>query len=387
MKTALIKILENIDFKINIKSGITVGLVNLPLSIALAVAAGIPPTIGIITAVWAGLFMSLGGGSRFNIVGPAAAIIGILSVFVASQGYQQLPLLSLVTASFLVIALITRLYRFVDYIPHSVLVGFTLGVAVIIFTSQLRIGYGLDEAPVYIASILFLFFSPWKKLPGTLLLFPLGIILSSTGLIDFYTLSDKYPSLSFVLINPFSFNNVSINYELVRTAFLLAAITMVDCLLSARIAKNKTKVDHSNFRELVGLVLANGASGLAGGMPATASLSRTALNVQSGATNHSSAIFNAISIAFICLLVFNTFAYVPMVVIGAILTHVALKLVSPTDLKDMYHNKPTDLLIVLMVALLIIFDDPLTGILSGVIASLLHDKYGNKKVKRYNKVT
>ena len=367
-----IDIINNIDLKNNVRSGLTVGLVNIPLSIALAVAAGIPPTLGIITSVWAGLFMVFGGGSKFSIVGSVAAITGILTYFVSSQGYQQLPLLSLVTTGFIFVALVFKMHRFVNYIPQSVIIGFMVGVALIIFKSQLHIGYDLSEVPLYIVLVLFLFFFPWKKIPVALILFPAGIILSSLELVNLITLSDIYPDLSFSLIESFSLEASALNYELIKTAFMLSMITMTDCLLSARIAKEKTNIGHSDYRELFGLFLANGASGIAGGMPATASLSRTALNIYSGATYYSSAVINALAMAAVCLLAFNTFSYVPMVVIGAILTHVAFKLVSPVEIKKLYDEEPVYLLIALLVTSLTIYYDPLIAIVSGFLVSKLY---------------
>ena len=138
-----------VNLKSNWKSGITVSLVSIPLSISLAVAAGATPLMGIITAIWAGLLAAIFGGSNFNIVGPTGALSGILAVFAISHGANSLPALAILSGIIIIISFIFHFEKYIILIPSSVIHGFTLGVAFIIGLNQLNFALGLKNLPVH----------------------------------------------------------------------------------------------------------------------------------------------------------------------------------------------------------------------------------------------
>ena len=141
------KILSRV--KTNWKSGLTVALVSLPLSLSIAIASGAEPVQGILTAIWAGFIASLFGGSSFNIVGPAGALTGILAAFAFESGFELLPSVAIVTGVFVLIAYLLRLERYIVFIPSSAIHGFTLGVAILIASGQINSALGMPKLQVH----------------------------------------------------------------------------------------------------------------------------------------------------------------------------------------------------------------------------------------------
>ena len=212
----------------NWKSGLTVALVSIPLSVSLAVASGATPTVGIITAIIAGLVSSILGGSNYNIVGPAGALSGILGAFALSNGASLLPIIAILSGLFIFISYIFKLERYLVFVPASTIHGFTLGVGLILAFGQINSALGLNGLPkhaeffqnlkesflhlgqtnsasfiTFSVGLIFLFallkFVP--KIPGAILLAPLGILLgwlSTKGVFPLWidTLADKFPTIT-----------------------------------------------------------------------------------------------------------------------------------------------------------------------------------------------
>lgn len=395
------------QLKSNWKSGLTVSFVSIPLSISLAIAAGATPVAGIITAIWAGLFAALFGGSRFNIVGPTGALSGILATYAFLHGSESLAFLALIAGVVIIISGLLRLERFLIFIPANTIHGFTLGVAFIIGMNQLNSALGLQKMPgheKFIENMLesfrhFQSFSPqtvmvfliffvgilltekYRKrikilvnLPATALFAVIGIFvgfLSSDGILplSIQTLGTKYSDLSGQL---FIFPHFSFHLD---SAFMSAVITVsliaiIETMLSARIADSMTKTKHNKRREMFGLGIANMASGLAGGIPATAALARTSLNIKSGATGNMSAAISSILVALISLFLLPYFKYIPMAVIAAILVTVAVRMVEGEHFIRMYSIDKKSFFISLLVAFVTVYEDPTIGILFGVAISL-----------------
>lgn len=391
-------ILSNI--KSNWKSGLTVSLVSIPLSVSLAVASGTSPTVGIITAVWAGLFASIFGGSNFNIVGPTGALSGILAAYAIMHGADMLPMLALVTGVFVLISYFFKLERYLVLIPGSTVHGFTLGVAFIIGLNQFNFATGitgLTPHPRFIENVmesfrhipqgslstfmvfvvfltaLFLITKYLKKIPAVIALAPIGIglgFLASKGMVPFVlqTLGQKFPTMSsaIIAVPKFSFDS-----SLIIAGITVAVVAILETMISAKIADVMTKTKHEKRKEMFGLGLANIASGLAGGIPATAALARTALNIKSKANNKMSATVSSISIALVSLLVLKYFAFIPLAVIAAILVFVAVRMIEVQHFKRMFEYNRRDFWLALLVASVTIYEDPIVGILVGVAISLL----------------
>ncbi|MFA5840973.1 MAG: SulP family inorganic anion transporter [Candidatus Paceibacterota bacterium] len=391
-------ILENI--KKNLKSGLTVSLISIPLSVSLAVASGATPVIGIITAIWAGLIAAIFGGSNFNIVGPTGALSGIVATYVLLHGLSGLPMLTFIAGIFILIAYVLKLERYLVLIPSSVIHGFTLGVAFIIGLGQMNFALGLQNIPqhenlfsntlesikhfssiswitfaVFIIFLLglILFRKITQKIPGAIALAPLGILLgylSETHTIPFtlQTLGSKFGDISFQF---FRMPHLEFSSFMLETAMVVALVAILETMLSAKIADGMTHTKHNGRKEMFGLGLANIFSGLVGGMPATAALARTSLNIKTGATSRYSAIISVLSVALISLLLLGYFKYIPLAVIAAILVFVAIQMVEKEHYEKLWSYQKSGFFVSLFVALVTIVKDPIVGILLGVSISLL----------------
>ena len=393
--------------KQNWKAGVTVSLVSIPLSVSLAIAAGATPVAGIITAIWAGFFAALLGGSNFNIVGPTGALSGILATYAFLHGAQSLALLAIATGIIILISWILRLERYLVFIPANTIQGFTLGVAFIIGMNQLNFALGLPKLPGHEkfvdniaeslrnldklspeALIIFIIFffgifitERYRKkikllsnLPATVLFAVLGILLgflSSTNSIpiDIQTLGSRYSDLSAQLVNIPSFSFLP-DKTFFLTALTVALIAIIETMLSARIADSMTKTKHKKRNEMFGLGIANIASGIAGGIPATAALARTSLNIKSGATDRMSGIINAAAIILISFFLLPYFKYLPLTVIAAILVTVAVRMIEKEHFVRMFRIDKKSFAIAMIVAFTTIYEDPIAGIIIGAAISL-----------------
>jgi SulP family sulfate permease len=393
--------LSDLKAKINSnwKSGITVALVSIPLSVSLAVASQSTPVAGIITAIWAGLVASLFGGSNYNIVGPTGALSGLIAAFVIANGVELLPSLAIVTGFIVIAAYLIKAEKYLVLIPASTIHGFTLAVAFIIALNQANSALGITglkvherfienvletakhlgllSIPTFIVFLIFLvamfaFAKYTPKLPGAIVLAPIGIALgylSQSGNLPFQlqTLGMKY-TMSPALFAGWKFIFSS---DLFSTALVIALIAILETMISAKIADGMTKTKHEKRREMLALGLANIVTGLAGGIPATAALARTSLNIKSKATHKISATISSVSIAIISLILLSYFKYIPMAVIAAILVFVAARMIEVHNFKRMYKMDRASFYVALLVAAVSIYQDPIIGILLGVAISLI----------------
>lgn len=397
------KFLSSFKLQDNIKSGLTVALVSIPLSISLAIAANASPVSGIITAIWAGLFAAIFGGSRYNIVGPTGALSGVLATFVLLHGAEALSLLAIVTGLFTLLAYIFNWWKYLVFVPASVIHGFTLGVAFIIAFNQINFAFGLNDLEgqesflrniwesithlaqlnilatiLFVVGLIFLLLwgKKFPKFPGAILLSFIGIILgylTDKKILGFSldTLYTKYGNLE---VNLFKLPSFDLAY--MDRAFFIAALTVtligiIESLISAKIADGMTRSKSDKKKEILGLGLANIASGLAGGIPATAALARTALNVKSGATHQSSAALNVFFVGIISLLLLHYFKYLPLPVVASILVYVAVNMIKREHFSHMYLHEKTAFWMSLLVAAMTIVEDPMIGILVGVTLTML----------------
>ena len=392
----------------NWKSGVTVSLVSIPLSVSLAIAAGSTPVAGIITAIWAGFFAALFGGSNYNIVGPTGALSGILATYAFLHGAQSLAILAIAAGIVVLISWALKLERYLVFIPANTIQGFTLGVAFIIGMNQMNFALGMPKLTghekfidnileslthlslasmeafiVFIAFFVGIYFTEryrknipvLKNLPATALFAFIGIgvgYMASQSIIPLHlqTLGTRYSDLSAQL---FMLPTFSVTFD--RSFFIAVAtvslIAIIETMLSARIADSMTKTKHNKRKEMLGLGIANIASGIAGGIPATAALARTSLNIKSGATDKMSGIINSVVIIVISLFLLPYFKYIPMTVIAAILVTVAVRMIEKEHLVRMFRIDKKSFFIALFVAFITIYEDPIIGILVGAAISLL----------------
>jgi len=223
----------------------------------------------------------------------------------------------------------------------------------------------------FLALFLFAKFAP--KLPGAIILAPIGILLgylNSNGIIyfPFETLGDKFGNISFKF---FEILNWEFPSKIFEVALVVALIVILETMLSAKIADVMTHTKHNERKEMLGLGLANIFSGLMGGMPATAALARTSLNIKTGATNSMSGVISVLSTVLISVLLLEYFKYIPMFVISAILMFVAFQMVEMEHYSKLWKYERSGFFISLIVAVITVVKDPMFGILSGVAISLL----------------
>ncbi|MGI6320863.1 MAG: SulP family inorganic anion transporter [Bacteroidales bacterium] len=400
-----ISIVERI--KSNWKSGITVAFVSIPLALALAIASGATPTQGIITAFWAGLLGAILGGSHFNIIGPTGALSGILMTFVIVNGYAVLPVVAIVSGLITLAVYFLKLDRYIIFIPKVVVHGFTLGVAFIIVLGQLDNMLGLKDIPktevltdnvltslrhyaeinwvifaIFIILTLFIIFwnKKFPKFPGAIVVAVVSIatvfIFREWLKIDFeiLTLSDNYPEVE----AGFFFNvwgtlrpEIFLDKEIWAVSIATSVIAILETLISGQIADNMTNTKFDRSMEVLSLAIANIGSGVMGGIPATAALARTALNIKSGANNRMSGIINSAAIIVIALLLFGFFKHLPMVAIAAILVVVSINMVETKHFITLVKNEKVAFVLSIFVAIITIVYDPIAGILTGSFFALL----------------
>lgn len=388
-------------FKTNWKSGITVSLVSIPLSVSLAVAAHASPVMGIVTAIWAGLIASIFGGSNFNVVGPTGALSGILAAYAMTHGQESLAMLAILSGAIILAASALKLQKYLVFVPGSAVHGFTLGVAFIIGLNELNFALGLTGLPSHekfienvlesfrgiggassaavitftvFLTILLLFKKYLSRVPGAIVAAPLGIILGIlTSLhklpFNLLTLDSLYPNIRAAF---FIAPKLFLNESLVMPALAVALVGILETMISAKIADGMTDTRHSKRKEMRGLGLANIASGLMGGIPATAALARTSLNIKTGATDKLSAGISSICVAVISLFFLKYFRFIPLAVIAAILVFVAIQMVEAEHFFRMFRYDRKNLYLSLATAFVTIYEDPIVGIVFGVgLASVL----------------
>lgn len=386
--------------KENWKSGLTVALISLPLAVTLAVASHATPIQGVITAIWAGLISAIFGGSNYNIIGPTGALSGLLSSYAIIHGQQILPTLALTSGIMLFAAYLFTLEKYLIFIPSSTIHGFVLGIACIIIVNQLNFALGLLHIPlhenliqnimetcrsitelnlvsvlIFVASltILYSLAKILPSIPGAIILSPFGIILGYLSThhiirLNLQTLETKFAHLTPHIIAP---SPLIFSAKLIIPALTITIISIIETMISARIADGMTKTKHNKNKEMLGLSLANIACGLAGGIPATAALARTTLNIKSGATHKISSGISSICILIISMALLGYFKYIPLAMIAAILTFVGLNMIELHHFKRMFKTDTASFIIAMIVAIITIFEDPIIGILLGSTISML----------------
>ncbi len=386
--------------KSNWKSGLTVSLVSIPLSVSLAVASQTSPVVGIITAIWGGLIAALIGGSRFNIVGPTGALSGILASYAIVHGAPSLAMLAIVAGFIILIAYIFKLERYLLFVPSSTIHGFTLGVAFIIALNQANFALGingLEQHEKFIFNVietashinqtsfpsltifvlflsgLFILLKYLPKIPGAIILTPIGILLgymSTMNMLPFTldTLQTKFGDIesTFFQIPVFTFD-----YALLGAAMTVALIAILETMISAKIADGMTKTKYNRRKEMLGLGIANIASGIMGGIPATAALARTSLNIKSGANHNTSAVISSICIALISVVLLQYFKFIPLTVIAAILVYVAIRMIEREHFIRYFKYDKKGFALAGIVAFITVYEDPIVGILFGTAIALI----------------
>ncbi|MGD9965990.1 MAG: SulP family inorganic anion transporter [Hyphomonadaceae bacterium] len=339
------------DFRADAVAGLTVAIVALPLAMAIAIASGTTPDKGLITAVVAGFVISALGGARFQIGGPTGAFIVVVYGVIHAYGYDGLVLATIMAGAMLVIAGLLRFGDWIKYIPEPVVTGFTAGIAVIIFTSQIRDLFGLNMEAVpaeFIAklesfwtardsislaslavagaalAVIMVLRKVAPKLPGFLIAVAGGAVLVAVLQLDVDTIGTRFGDVPSTLPAP---HFPVVTWEKVRTlfqpAFTIAFLAGVESLLSAMVADGMTGRRHRSNCELVAQGAANIASGFFGGISATGAIARTATNIRAGARTPIAGMMHALFVLASMLALGPLMAFIPLAALAAVLVMVA----------------------------------------------------------------
>jgi SulP family sulfate permease len=384
-------------------AGLVVGIIALPLSIALAVAVGAPPVAGLYTAAFGGAAAAIFGGSRYNITGPTAALVPILSHAVQLHGLAALPMVGLLAGLMLIAMSLLRLGRLMRFMPGPVILGFTAGIALSIAFGQLNnllavtgtdpalehfhqktwdtlrhlTTLGLTTPAVAVASLAILV--GWERLPRlSRVPAPLIAVVAITAFtwsfgVDTPTLGSRYGSIPGDFPTPsLRFFDAKLIFELLPAAVAVAVLGSIESLLSATVADGMvpSAERHDPDRELLGQGIANLVSPMMGGIPATAAIARTAAGVHSGGRSRMTGVVHAATVLAATIALGGLARHIPLTTLAAILVVVAWNIAEVPELVRLLRRAPREDLVVLVSTITItVFFDLSYAIGFGVLAS------------------
>jgi len=373
------------DFRHDFVAGATVAVVALPLAMALAIASGTAPEKGLHTAIIAGFLISALGGSRVQIGGPTAAFVPVVFNVIEKFGYEGLILCTLLAGLMLIAAGILRIGTLMKYMPQPVITGFTAGIAVSIFSSQVKDIFGLRMGAVpgdffarwsayfahtgdfnlaamaitFLSLALIVMLRRWRPAwPGFLIAVIAGTAVALLLALPAETIGSKFGAIPAALPG-FSIPHIPFERtrELFPSAFTIAFLAGVESLLSAVVADGMTGSRHRSNCELVAQGTANVACALFGCLPATGALARTATNVRAGARTPVSGILHAVFLLAFMLLLAPLMSYIPLAALAAVLLVVAWNMAELESFKHLMQGPIGDRLVLLLTfALTVAFD-------------------------------
>ena len=408
MKPKILTTLADYDrhqFSRDTVAGITVAMVALPLSLAIAIASGAGPEKGLVTAIVAGLLISLFGGSRVQIGGPTGAFIVVVYAVIAEHGYDGLVIATLMAGVILLAAGALRAGNLITYVPEAVVNGFTIGIAIIIAASQLKdlLGLTLAEVPAEFIDKLAALWAARE----TLIITALGIgIFTMVSIVTLRRLAPKYPGLivavgatsAIVALAALPVDTIFSRFgalpsnlpapalpdlsldritELLPSAFVIAFLAAVESLLSAMVADRMIDGHHRPNAEVLAQGFANIGSALFGGLPATGAIARTATNVNAGGRTPVSGIVHALTILLVMLIAAPLAGYLAMPALAGLLILTAWNMSEPHKWRGYMQTPLSDKVLLLLTLALTVLADLTVAIGVGVALGLalrLHDK-------------
>jgi SulP family sulfate permease len=382
------------DLRADVISGLTVAIVALPLSMAIAIASGVTPGRGLYTAVIGGFIVSLLGGSRFQIGGPAGAFIVLVALTVERHGIDGVILATAMAGVFLIAAGYLRLGTYVKFIPYPVTVGFTAGIAVIIFASQIKDLFGItlatkepgelipklealagglhttNAAAVAVAAVSIAIIVVFRKLrptwPGILIAVVVAALATWALSLPVETIGTRFGGIPRELPWPawpaFSLDKAR---AVLPDAIAFALLGAIESLLSAVVADGMTGRRHRSNCELVAQGFANIGSALFGGICVTGAIARTATNIRAGARGPISGMLHSVFLLLFMLVAAPLASYIPLAALAAVLAVVAWNMAEKHEFATLIRSSRGDAVVLLATFLLTIFRDLTEGILVG----------------------
>ena len=407
VRPKLFSVIKNYNrqtFTADLMAGIIVGIVALPLAIAFGIASGVSPEKGIITAIVAGLTISALGGSKVQIGGPTGAFIVIVAGIIAEYGMEGLAIATLMAGVFLIGFGLLHLGTIIKYIPYPIIVGFTSGIAVTIFTTQVKdlLGMQIDgavpgdfiarwgiyfrnlthidpwSAAIGLASVAIIAVTPKlsKKVPGSLiaiivmtvvalLLKEYAHVTSIETIGDRFSIKSQMPRMAVPVL---SWEQIK---ALVAPAMTIAVLGAIESLLSATVADGVTGDHHNSNTELVGQGIANILSPLFGGIPATGAIARTMTNINNGGRTPIAGIIHAVVLLLIFLFLMPLAQYIPMSCLAGVLVVVSYGMSGWRSFRALLRNPKSDVTVLVMTFLLTIIFDLTVAIEVGLLCACL----------------
>ncbi|MBP6003768.1 MAG: sulfate permease [Pyrinomonadaceae bacterium] len=383
------------QFQGDLLGGLTVGVVALPLSIALAIASGVKPEQGLYTAIFAGFVIAILGGSRAQISGPTGAFIVIVYGIVQKYGYDGLVVATLIAGILLIIMGLARMGAFLKFVPYPVVIGFTSGIALIIFSSQVSdiLGLKLEKVPadftekwieyvrhistvdpytlaVGTASLLIIILWPkiTRKVPG-----PLVAILAVTFVVQYFqipvdTIASRFGGVPNTLPSP---HFPTVTWPLVQQMFApaitIAILAGLESLLAAVVADGMTGTRHRSNMELIAQGTGNIVSVMFGGIPATGAIARTATNIKSGGSTPFAAIIHCVFLLLVLIFIGKWAAMIPMATLAAILIVVAYNMSEWREFSHLLKSPRGDIAVLLATFFLTVFIELTVAIQVGIL--------------------
>jgi SulP family sulfate permease len=383
-------------------AGVIVGIVALPLAIAFGIASGASPEAGILTAIVAGFLISFFGGSKVQIGGPTGAFIVIVYGIIQEYGMNGLMIATFMAGAFLILMGVLHLGTIIKYIPYPIVVGFTSGIALTIFATQIKDLFGLqiesvpagflDKWVVYaqnigtinwwsllvgLCSILIIIGTPKisRRIPGSLvaiILMTLAALgLKALGIEGIETIGDRF-SISSALPQPevpdITWDSIR---RLAQPAMIIAMLGAIESLLSAAVADGVIGDRHNSNQELVAQGIANMVSPLIGGIPATGAIARTMTNINNGGRTPVAGIAHAVVLALIYLFLMPLVQYIPMSCLAGILVVVAYNMSEWRSFRAILRNPKSDIIVLLVTFFLTVIFDLTIAIEVGVLIACL----------------
>ncbi|MDN5314480.1 MAG: sulfate permease, SulP family [Clostridiales bacterium] len=383
----------------DIVAGIIVGIIAIPLSVALAIASGASPEAGLYTAIIAGFAAAVLGGSSVQITGPTGAFVVIVYGIIAKYGISGLITATLMAGIMLLLMGVLKFGSVIKYVPYPVTVGFTAGIAVTIFFGQINdlSGMRLESVPAEFLEKLHLYVENinkidfislatglisvviillWpkinKKIPGSLIAIIVMTIAARVLKLPVETIGSRFNDLSGGF-PPFAFPeiNLPLIQKLLQPAFTIAVLGGIESLLSAVVADEMTGTRHNANQELIGQGVANIASSLFGGLPATGAIARTAANIRNGGISPVSAIVHSLTVLLVTVLFLPLAKQIPMPVLAGILVVVCKNMIEIEAIRGLLRAPWSDRLLLIATFILTVVFDLVVAIQVGLLMAAI----------------
>ena len=389
-------------FMSDLMAGIIVGIVALPLAIAFGIASGVSPQDGLITAIIGGFIVSFLGGSNVQIGGPTGAFIVIVYGIIQNFGAEGLAIATVMAGIILLIMGLLRLGTVIKFIPYPIVVGFTSGIALTIFTTQIKdlFGLSMEKVPadfiskwiayfnhidsfsvwpflIGLASILIIVFTPriYKKIPGSLIAIIVMTVVvyllkNYAGINSIETIGDRFTiNASLPTPAPISFNMETINM-LLPSAFTIAMLGAIESLLSATVADGVTGDKHNSNTELIAQGAANLIVPFVGGIPVTGAIARTMTNINNGGRTPVAGIIHAVVLLLILLFLGELTKHIPMACLAGVLVIVSYNMSEWRSFKSLLKNPKSDVSVLLVTFFLTVIFDLTIAIEVGLLIAM-----------------